>query len=73
MRRVLFPGVWLGLLALPAMAPAQPRRSEAEFVRDKPAIGDLLPALTVYDAQGKELKTSSLRGHYSVLTFGCLT
>ena len=34
---------------------------------------DSLPDVTVYDPQGQEVKTSSLRGHYTVLTFGCLT
>jgi cytochrome oxidase Cu insertion factor (SCO1/SenC/PrrC family) len=66
------------LLALvgppPAPAPA-PRRmmSEEDFVKMKPTLGDTIPDLTVYDSAGKEVKTSSLRGHYTVLVFGCLT
>ncbi|HSQ58240.1 MAG TPA: hypothetical protein VLM40_21120 [Gemmata sp.] len=60
---------------MPCSALAQPekKKSEEDFVREKPAIGDLLPDLTVYSADGKEVKLSSLRGRYVVLTFGCLT
>ena len=57
----------------PAAAPAQGRRNEADFVKQKPAVGEVIPDVTVYDSAGRELKTSSLRGHYTVLTFGCLT
>jgi cytochrome oxidase Cu insertion factor (SCO1/SenC/PrrC family) len=65
----------LALIAalLPTTAHAQRMRSDEEFARDKPAIGDTIPDLTVYDPSGKEVKTSDLRGHYTVLTFGCLT
>ena len=49
------------------------RRDEAAFVKERPAVGDALPDVTVYDVNGREVKTSSLRGHYVVLTFGCLT
>ena len=59
--------------ALAAAAPAQPRPTEEDFVKAKPAVGDPLPELTVYAPDGKEVKTSDLRGHYTVLTFGCLT
>jgi cytochrome oxidase Cu insertion factor (SCO1/SenC/PrrC family) len=59
--------------ALPAAALAQPKKSEEDFVKQKPAVGDALPELTVYSPDGKEVKTSSLRGQFVVLTFGCLT
>ncbi len=36
-------------------------------------VGQPLPDITVYDAQGKEFSLSSLKGNYSVLVFGCLT
>ncbi len=36
-------------------------------------VGQTLPDITVYDAEGKEFKLSSLKGDYSVLVFGCLT
>jgi len=54
-------------------ATAQPSKEDPEFLKKSPAIGDILPDLTVYSADGKEFKTSSLRGHYTVLSFGCLT
>ena len=38
-----------------------------------PAVGSMLPDVTLYDEHGKEFSTTSLRGHYSVLVFGCLT
>ena len=59
-------------LAAPVAAQKE-KRSDEEFVQDRPTIGDPLPDLTVYSPDGKEFKTSELRGHYTVLTFGCLT
>ncbi len=49
------------------------KKDEAAFVTEKPAIGDTIPELTIYTPEGKEVKTSDLRGQYVVLTFGCLT
>ncbi len=43
------------------------------FQGSGPALGQPLPDLTVYDAEGREFKLSSLKGDYSVLVFGCLT
>lgn len=51
----------------------QGRKNEEDFVKEKPAVGDMLPDLVVYSPDGKEVKTADLRGHYTVLTFGCLT
>jgi hypothetical protein len=59
------------LLGIPATA--QPGKEDPEFVRKSPAIGEPLPSLTVFTSGGKEFKTDSLRGHYTVLAFGCLT
>ena len=62
--------------AAAALVPAQPPKDgqrEEDFVKAKPAVGDPLPDLTVYTPDGKEVKTSDLRGHHVVLTFGCLT
>jgi cytochrome oxidase Cu insertion factor (SCO1/SenC/PrrC family) len=62
------------LAALPGAALAQPeKKNEADFLKEKPALGELLPDLTVYSPDGKEVKLSSLRGQHVVLTFGCLT
>ena len=60
-----------GLLAGPVSA--QGGKEDPEWVKQSPTIGDALPDLTVHTADGKEFKTSSLRGHYTVLDFGCLT
>lgn len=69
--------VWLGLVGLVMLAVPGARgqnpQSDEQFARSKPTIGDLLPDLKVYNPEGKEVATSSLRGHYTVLTFGCLT
>jgi cytochrome oxidase Cu insertion factor (SCO1/SenC/PrrC family) len=75
MRQLLLAASLLVLVA-PESALAQREKrkmSEEEFARAKPAVGKVVPDVTVYDSAGKEVKTSSLRGHYTVLTFGCLT
>ena len=46
---------------------------EQRFNRAAPQIGDSLPSLTVFDADGNDVALDSLRGGYTVLTFGCLT
>ena len=71
----------LCIAAVPGSALAQPekkptakkQRSEADFLKEKPAVGDTLPDLTVYSPDGKEVKLSSLRGSHVVIAFGCLT
>jgi cytochrome oxidase Cu insertion factor (SCO1/SenC/PrrC family) len=74
MRPILQFALALATAALPAVAIAQPpKKDEAAFAKEKPAIGDKLPDLVVYSPDGKEVKTSSLRGQHVVLTFGCLT
>lgn len=66
--------VLVGGLSGPASAQnKKEKKSDEEFVTEKPAVGDELPNLTVYSPDGKEFKTADLRGHYTVLTFGCLT
>ncbi len=59
----------LGLAMLCAPAAAQNRPS----VGNLPAVGTMLPDVTVFDDQGKKFSTAQLRGHHSVLVFGCLT
>ena len=49
------------------------RAMTSRFLKAPPKIGDPLPDVTVYDADGKEFRLRSLKGHYSVLVFGCLT
>jgi hypothetical protein len=61
------------LASWPSIALAQKEQREEEFLKAKPLVGDPVPDVTVYSPDGKEVKTSSLRGHHAVLTFGCLT
>ncbi len=51
----------------PGRAPGGPSQGSGALV------GQPLPDIAVYDAQGGEFKLSSLKGDYSVLVFGCLT
>ena len=71
LRARLFSLLLAGLFAGPV--DAQPGKEDPEWVKQSPTIGDPLPDLTVYTADGKEFKTSDLRGHYTVIDFGCLT
>ncbi len=57
----------------PGFAQQRMQEREQEFLDEKPLINDPLPEVTIYAADGSRFKTSSLRGHYTVLTFGCLT
>lgn len=61
------------LLGSTANAVAQGGREDPKWVQEKPTLGDPFPELTVFTSDGKEFKTSSLKGHYTVLAFGCLT
>ena len=64
----------LALIVIPTDVQAQKMQErEEDFLRSKPLIGDKLPDLTVYSPDGTPLQTSELHGHYTVLTFGCLT
>lgn len=65
-------GLVVAVFCAPAGARAQ-KSTEEDFVKEKPAIGDTVPDVTVYSPDGKEVKLSSLRGQHVVLTFGCLT
>jgi cytochrome oxidase Cu insertion factor (SCO1/SenC/PrrC family) len=57
--------------ALAAQAPARPPM--AGFEQKKPAVGEPLPEVRLFNAAGQEVNLSSLRGQYTVLVFGCLT
>ena len=61
------------LLPTGVIAQAKLKDREEDFAKSKPLVGDALPLLTVYASDGKDVKTADLRGHYTVLTFGCLT
>jgi cytochrome oxidase Cu insertion factor (SCO1/SenC/PrrC family) len=68
--------VSLALVAMSSPVQAQRKKlkvNEDEFLKEAPGVGDKLPDVTVYSPTGTEFKTADLRGHYTVLTFGCLT
>ena len=70
---VLFLG--LGMVA-GAQAPGDRggrQRGTERFLREAPKVGEALPDLTLYDSGGGEVHLGSMRGHFTVLTFGCLT
>jgi hypothetical protein len=67
-------GLVLSITLVPSLVVAQrQQKKEDAFLHESPRIGDRIPDLVVYDSAGNEVKTSSLQGHYTVLTFGCLT
>ena len=78
------------LLAAPAISMAQRQRGRQDIGRDRgfggggamarnfeavaPDIGEAMPDVLVYDADGTPHRLPDLlRGHYSVLILGCLT
>jgi cytochrome oxidase Cu insertion factor (SCO1/SenC/PrrC family) len=75
MRRVLI-GLTVALtLALAAgeSFAQRNRQRERDFVVARPAVGDALPSLEIYTPDGRPFSTADLRGHFTVLVFGCLT
>ena len=48
-------------------------RVDRAFERNAPAVGEPLPDLAAYDAEGRAFRLSSLKGRPAVLVFGCLT
>jgi len=74
MRAVSLIACGLCFVFLPANASAQRmQQREQAFVRQAPKVGARLPGVSVYSADGNAFNTADLRGHYTVLTFGCLT
>lgn len=64
----------LAFVAWPSDIQAQKMQErEEEFLKAKPLVDDPLPDVTVYSPDGTAFKTADVRGHYTVLTFGCLT
>lgn len=45
----------------------------AEFREVSPRLGEPLPDLAGYDEQGNTFSLDQLKGHLTVLVFGCLT
>lgn len=74
MRLLLFWGIVFQLAMVPVEVAAQRNpKKEAAFVIAHPTVGDPLPDVNVFTPDGKPFRTADLRGHYTVLTFGCLT
>jgi hypothetical protein len=66
--------VVIALAAVPVEVIAQRNpKKEAAFVVAHPAVGDPLPDVAVFNPDGTPFHTGDLRGHFTVLTFGCLT
>ena len=64
------------LVAQPPRGPGAGMAHEAgqRFERTAPKVGELMPNLQIYDAEGEEIWLHDvLRGHPSVLILGCLT
>ncbi len=61
------------LVAQSLLAQQRLQEREQEFMESAPELNSLLPDLTVFTPEGGSFETSELRGHYTVLTFGCLT
>jgi len=73
-RQITVIGIAIVFAALPTQLQAQRNpKKEAAFVKAHPAVGDSLPEIEVYSPDGKPFGTANLRGHFTVLTFGCLT
>ena len=66
----------LAVAAVAALVPPPARRDAArddDFLQARPRVGDVIPDLTAFTPDGKEVRLADLRGHHAVLTFGCLT
>ncbi|MDA2937964.1 peroxiredoxin family protein [Acidobacteria bacterium AH-259-A15] len=48
-------------------------RVVGQFLEKAPKIGEVLPDVEAFDADGKPFRLGSLKGHYTVLVLGCLT
>jgi cytochrome oxidase Cu insertion factor (SCO1/SenC/PrrC family) len=68
--------LWIGTLVSAGLA-QRPDGARPEGGRPGggalPQVGTTLPTITLYDENGQEFSTDSLRGHYTVIVFGCLT
>ena len=59
--------------AQPAAGASPRERVDRAFERNAPAVGEPLPDIAAYDADGGVFRLSSLKGRPAVLVFGCLT
>lgn len=79
--KILAPTIGVSLMLMSAIVVAQtapdgavPRQQVIrEFDRRAPAVGEVVPDLQLYDANGKKVALRSLIDRPTVLVFGCLT
>lgn len=70
MRHAFVFGISIAILVAPSSGLAQ--QAEKQQFR-LPQEETSLPDVTVFDENGNKFSTRELRGHYTVLVFGCLT
>ena len=73
MKRSFLPLLACLFYAFPEGFAQQPRGDQAGFQRKAPAVGQALPDLNAHTIDGKALNLNRLKGHHTVLVFGCLT
>ncbi len=57
-----------------ATADVSPKEAlKIHFDDHSPPVGSALPDVLAMDADGNEFRLGDLKGHYSVIVFGCLT
>ncbi len=66
------------LLASPVWAQSRDNSSllnqlQRRFESSSPAVGESLPDVSLFDADGQPIHLKNLKGNYTVLVFGCLT
>ena len=67
-------GLLLGrTMAQPPSPESMRGRLQRRFDTTSPDIGQALPDVMLYDADGKPFPLRRLKDHYTVLVFGCLT
>lgn len=68
--------VGAAMTTFPATADAQNQgrpRMPTMLGDDDPNVGDMLPDVELFDADGHPIRLHSLDGKYKVIVFGCLT
>lgn len=63
----------LPIITMVVAATLTPQLARAQGGFRVPDADTMLPEVTVLDDQGQPFATKTLREHYSVLVFGCLT
>ncbi len=60
-------------MAQPPSSESMRARLQRRFDATSPDVGEPLPDVTLFDADGKPFSLRRLKEHYTVLVFGCLT